>query len=129
MIVFEKHPKICHFCGGNVELTSNAKVYGKEYGNGKCYLCTNCGAYVGVHTGTKTALGILANQEMRDKKIKCHDLFDNMWKSNKKRNELYKRLANEMQIERSHCHFGHFDANELDKAYDILIRWSITHEH
>ena len=67
--------------------------------------------------------------EMRDKKIKCHDLFDNMWKSNKKRNELYKRLANEMQIERSHCNFGHFDANELDKAYDILIRWSITHEH
>lgn len=129
MIAFEKQPVKCHFCGGNVEFVDNSKVYGKQYGNGKCYLCTNCRAYVGVHTGTKTALGILANQEMRDKKIKCHDLFDSMWRGTNKRNQLYKKLADEMQIERSHCHFGHFDIEELDKAYDILIRWCITHEY
>lgn len=123
MIQFEKRPQICHFCGGKVEFTSNSKIYGKEYGNGKCYLCINCRAYVGVHTGSTVALGILANDEMRKKKIKCHYLFDKMWGGTLRRNQLYSKLADEMKIERSHCHFGHFDTEELDKAYEILQRW------
>lgn len=120
---YEKHPAICHFCGGEVIFTTNDKIYGKLYGDGKCYLCTKCRAYVGVHKNTKTALGILANDEMKKWKIKCHNLFDAMWKSNKQRNELYRKLAEEMKIERSHCHFGHFNMNELRKAYSILLSW------
>lgn len=124
MIEYEKQPTTCHFCGGKVIFTTNDKIYGKLYGNGKCYLCTNCGAYVGVHTGTKTALGILANDEMKKWKIKCHDLFDSKWKNGKNvRNYLYAKLANQMNIERSHCHFGHFDLEELQTAYNIIKRW------
>ncbi|RKN75029.1 zinc-finger-containing protein [Paenibacillus ginsengarvi] len=39
--------------------------YGREYGNGRCYKCTNFDAYVGVHTGTMIPLGRLANSELR----------------------------------------------------------------
>lgn len=124
MVKFQPQPEICHFCGGSVIFTTNDKIYGKQYGNGMCYLCTNCRAYVGVHTGTKTALGILANDEMKYWKIKCHDLFDTFWKNRKnQRNYLYKRLANQMKIARSHCHFGHFNLDELKKAYSIISRW------
>lgn len=49
-------PKLCRYCGHEVVFTSNAEIYGKEYGNGKCYLCRNCGAFVGVHTGTDIPL-------------------------------------------------------------------------
>lgn len=120
MIKFEKRPKICPFCGNKVIYTSNSLVYGKEYRNGKCYLCKNCYAYTGVHTGTDIAVGILANKEMRNLKIQCHDIFDKLWTNNKERNQLYKKLAERMNIDRKHCHFGHFDIKELQKALEIL---------
>ena len=35
-------PKICNICGGKVVHTSNADIYGKQYGSGYCYLCIDC---------------------------------------------------------------------------------------
>ena len=39
-------PETCRYCGNPVVYTSNSEIYGKEYGNGKCYLCRNCKAFV-----------------------------------------------------------------------------------
>lgn len=124
MIKFEPQPSKCHFCGGEVVFTTNDKIYGRKYGNGMCYLCTKCKAYVGVHSNSRTALGILANDEMKKWKIKCHELFDSKWKNGDiSRNYLYAKLAGQMKIERSHCHFGHFDLEELKRAYSIISKW------
>lgn len=98
-------------------------IYGREYGSGKCYLCTNCGAYVGTHKPRpKEALGLLANKEMREMKVKCHSLFDERWKSkkHKSRRKAYEQLANQLKIPVSECHFGYFDMDMLNKAYEIL---------
>ena len=120
MIKYEKYPQKCPFCNSPVVYTSNAEIYGKEYGNGKCYICKKCKAYTGVHNNTNIALGILANKEMRNLKIQCHTIFDKLWKNSKERNELYYKLSNLMNIEREHCHFGHFDLQELRQALNIL---------
>lgn len=120
------HPKICNICGGNVIFTSNATVYhGKEYGSGKCYLCTSCRAYVGTHKNQpKDALGILADKDMRDMKMKCHDAFDKFWKSGKNsRSYMYQKLARELKIPVDECHFGWFDMEMLVKAYKIIVGW------
>lgn len=69
-------PTICRYCGSPVVYTSNAEIYGREYGNGKCYLCRNCRAFVGVHTGTDTPLGTLANDELRQYRKTAHYWFD-----------------------------------------------------
>lgn len=125
--MIEKYPKWCNICGGKVIYTSNAKVYhGKEYGSGKCYLCTECGAYVGTHEPRpKEALGLLANERMRKAKMACHDIFDSKWKgknqARKKRNEMYAWLADKLGIKVEDCHFGHFDMDMLIKAYYILV--------
>lgn len=121
------YPKVCNLCGGRVIYTSNVKVYGKEYGSGKCYFCTECGAYVGTHKPRpKEALGLLANRAMRDLKIMCHDMFDSKWKgkekARKKRNELYAWLAEQMNLPIEECHFGYFDEDLLKKAYAILYQ-------
>lgn len=128
----ELKPTKCNICGEETVIyTSNKVIYGKEYGSGKCYYCTNCGAYVGTHKPRpEEALGLLATKEMRDMKMQCHDLFDAMWRNieNKKeqhkaRNKAYKRLARELNIPVEECHFGWFDMNMLTKAYDILLKW------
>jgi hypothetical protein len=118
-------PKICNLCGGKVIFTSNSAVYGKEYGSGKCYLCTKCGSYVGTHKDRPdVAFGILANKEMREMKMKCHELFDEQWKRSKKRRrarqKAYMELSLKLNIPVDECHFGYFDLDMLNKAYRIL---------
>lgn len=115
-------PTVCLYCNGPVRYTSNAEIYGRPYGNGKCYKCDGCDAYVGVHTGTKIPLGRMANRELRELKKKCHALFDPVWKLNKniKREHAYGRLANVLGIPINECHFGWFDKPMLDKAFEIM---------
>lgn len=114
-------PTKCNICDGEVEYIPNKQIYGKSYGSGFCYHCTNCGAYVGTHKPRpKDALGILATAEMREMKMKCHDIFDEMWNTPKQRNKMYKWLAKELDIRLEDCHFGYFDMAMLNKAYNIL---------
>lgn len=119
------YPRKCNLCGGDVIYTSNSRIYGREYGSGKCYYCTKCHAYVGTHKPEpRKALGLLANPEMRKWKKQCHALFDPMWstastskKRHQQRNLAYKNLAKRLDIPVSECHFGYFDLEMLKKAY------------
>ena len=115
-------PKICPYCGHEVVRTSNKEIYGgREYGNGKCYLCRNCRASVGTHPGGKKPLGILATSEMKELKKCCHGLFDPVWKKRKLgRGKLYQRLANKLDIDSKDCHFGHFETTRLLQAIKIM---------
>lgn len=117
-----KYPKHCNICGGEVIYCSNAKIYGVEYGSGKCYLCTKCGAYVGTHEPRpKEALGILADEQMRKGKKICHELFDSLWKgkskARKKREDLYKWLSKKMDLPRELTHFGYMNIEQLRQSY------------
>ena len=128
--MIDLHPAKCNLCGGTVEYASNAKIYGKKYGSGKCYICLTCKAYVGTHKPRPAeALGILADAEMRLWKIKCHALFDKLWKSelhNKNRGKSYYRdkyyglLAAALGIGKAECHFGYFGLDMLKRAYEVL---------
>ena len=132
----DKHPRNCNICNSvnTVEFTTNDKIYGKKYGSGYCYLCTNCGAYVGTHKPRpKEAMGILADKQMRDMKMKCHDLFDRKWKGTgkgmmKRRIKAYAELATKLGIPVSECHFGYFDMDMLNKAYRILSEDTDKHK-
>lgn len=122
-------PTECNICSGQVIYTSNSKIYGREYGSGKMYYCTKCGAYVLTHISRpKEAFGLLADEPMRDMKRKCHKLFDEKWihektiKLKKKaRKKAYKDLANKLCIPVRDCHFGYFDMDMLNKSYEILM--------
>jgi len=116
-------PTVCDYCGAPVIYTSNAEIYGREYGNGKCYRCTRCDSHVGVHTGTEIPLGRLANKELRTLKVKCHNLFDPVWAGKRKvmsKGEAYKNLARVLGIPPRECHVGWFDVDMLLKALEIL---------
>ncbi|MEJ1518211.1 zinc-finger-containing protein [Bacillus cereus] len=119
----QKYPitKSCPYCNSNVIYTSNKEIYGKEIENGKCYKCTNCDSYVGVHKGTNIPLGRLANRELRTLKKKAHSLFDPIWETGKKkRSQAYSELAKKLGIPTKECHFGWFDKEMLEKAIKIL---------
>ena len=120
--MIDLQPTRCNICGGKVIFTSNAEIYGRPYGSGKCYLCLECGAYVGTHKPRpRQALGILADKKMRDAKIICHTLFDRLWKgqryATRRRKYYYERLADKLGIPVNECHFGYFDLPMLRRSY------------
>lgn len=120
-----KYPKKCNLCDGNVRYTSNAEVYGKEYGSGKCYLCEQCGAYVGTHKPRpQEALGLLANEEMRKLKMACHDAFDSLWLNSKDRRgervKCYEWLSKQMGLPLELTHFGYMNLEQLKQAYKLI---------
>lgn len=120
---FREPPKKCDNCGSErVRYTTNDEIYGKIYGNGGCYLCDDCGAYVGVHnTQSKKPLGRLATKELRELKMKCHAKFDPLWqKYNFKRSDCYGYLAYKLDLNCRETHFGWFDEEYLKKSLDIL---------
>lgn len=84
----------CPYCKKEAEWTSNDVVYGKRYGKSfMCYWCKNCDAYVGCHNNTREPLGIMANKELRQLRIKCHELFDELWKNGEMtRHQAYRYL-------------------------------------
>jgi len=110
---------ICPYCDMQAELTDSAEVYnGRSYG--LIYLCRKCWAYVGVHKGTKTPLGRLANSELRRMKIYAHRAFDHIWKDgHESRKGAYKWLANELGIDGKDCHIGMFDVDMCQKVVDV----------
>ena len=98
------HPTRCNICGGRVTYGSNARVYGREYGSGYCYLCERCGAYVGTHKPRpREALGLLADESMRTgKRCVTPSLtrFGREAKVPQKRNDLYCWLSNKWRYRR-----------------------------
>ena len=111
----------CNLCGSNhVNLVNNSLLYGKEYGKYPyVYLCTDCNAYVGVHPNLKP-MGVLADNEMRELRRKCHDLFDKRWTTKEERENQYNILGRQLGYERGRCHFSWMSKDELLKALLVL---------
>lgn len=121
-LILEK-PTVCRYCGNPVVFTSNAEIYRKEYGNGKCFLCRNCRAFVGVHTETLTPLGTLANEELRKWRKKAHNEFDKLWKGKTKemtRYNAYGWLSKQMNLTRDETHIALFEIEQCKEVLKLL---------
>lgn len=111
--------KICPYCKGPTEFVNSSVIYGKSYG--MIYICAKCDAYCGVHKGTTNSLGRLANADLRFWKQEAHKYFDMIWRSeNMNRKELYKLLAEHLQIPEQYCHIGMFST----KTCKEVVQWS-----
>lgn len=93
------------------------------------YYCDLCDALVGVHKGTKQALGRLANKELRFWKKRAHLYFDNLWKQKmqqgfsktKARHNAYKWLSDAMEIEPKYTHIGMFGVEECKEVVKLCL--------
>lgn len=101
----------CH-CGSTASLCSNSLLYnGKEYGNGKAWICDRfpeCRGSVGTHPNG-SPLGTIPDEETKKLRMEVHALIDPLWKSKKyKRNTVYLRIAETFGIKTFHV--GESDA-------------------
>lgn len=116
-------PTICRYCGNPVVLTSNKEIYGREFRNGKIYLCRNCGTFVSTHPGTDIPLGTLANEELREYRKEAHFWFDRIWKRPTRittRFKAYGWLALKMELPREKTHIGMFEKEQCIKVVELV---------
>lgn len=72
----------CPYCGSRTKVRPASEIYAGRMNSGtwgNVLSCVNypmCDAYVGMHAGTMTPKGSLANRELRDLRKRAHALFD-----------------------------------------------------
>jgi len=115
-------PPVCPECGKTARLESTKEIYGTDYG--KAWICESfpeCDNYVGVHKSTNQPLGTMANKELRELRKKCHKSFDFIWRNNyMTRKSAYCKLATEMNIDVSVCHFAMFTKSQCKEALCLI---------
>ncbi len=81
-----------------------------------CYYCKPCDAYVGCHNNSKKPLGTLANKELRQWRIKAHEVIDPLWgrKGHYARRTIYIRLKEAFGKE---IHVG---SSDIEQCKEII---------
>ena len=120
-----KIPTICRYCGSVIRLAPARKIYGAStdrlgLAGETIYLCQNCNARVGCHKGTTRALGNVANEVLRLKRMEAHRVFDSLWKSGRMtRTGAYRWLAGELRLAEGRAHIGGFEMNQCQKVIEL----------
>lgn len=120
---------VCPYCGANAVLREDKYVHGDRAKGEWLYVCANypeCDAYVSTHKGTKLPRGSLAKGDLRNKRIKTHQVFDLIWKKNlMSKKEAYRWMEYFMGIPPAEGHIGFFSEYRCDllmeKARELLI--------
>lgn len=118
---------ICPYCKSKTKVVSEEHIYGRSY-KGKSMICCinfpNCDSYVGTHEKDGTALGRLANNQLRQLKKVTHSWFDRIWREkHMSRNEAYEWLSEEINIPLDYCHIGMMNINSCKKAIQACIKY------
>lgn len=122
-------PVLC-FCGSKALLQSNSIKYGREYGNGKAWICERfpeCEGYVGTHPDG-SPLGTLADNQTVKLRRELHSIIDPLWMSRtdrskkKNRGSVYGWLRRIMNMTPDECHVGNWDAETCIEALEQIAR-------
>lgn len=124
----DKKKIICPYCGAKAIMREGSYVYGDRAIKEFLYVCSNypkCDSYVGVHTKSKKPLGSLADAELRNKRIRTHKLFDQIWKNDiMTRKEAYRWLEYFMGLPKNEGHIANFSDYRcellMDKCKQVL---------
>ncbi len=122
--------KVCPYCHCETQLVKGDVVYPHAttqeprpaYLDKKYYVCReNRDHYVGTYADNKTALGRLADAELRKWKHRGHQAFDPLWKDGlfKTRQAAYDWLAEKLNLPVKHTHFGMFTVEQCQEAIGV----------
>ena len=111
---------ICADCGSLMELRRSK--YGKFYG---CTRYPECRGAHGAHPDGKP-LGIPANLETKQARMKAHAAFDRLWKSGRmKRKQAYRWMRDVMGMKPHEAHIGKFSKEQCERLVE-RVEWDET---
>lgn len=95
------------------------------------YVCSGypeCGAYVGVHEGSRKPKGTLADSELRNKRIRAHRAMDTLVRAGcMSRDGVYVWLSSRLNLPYEETHIGYFSDYFCEQAIreceQVLDNW------
>lgn len=112
--VMQEHELDCPDCGDSMTLVADRVFTG--------YRCRNleCRGVHGCHPDG-TPVGTPADRDTRKARMRAHEAFDRLWKTEKMtRTRAYIWLANMLDVERDKCHIGLFDVTMCKKLIQTV---------
>ena len=126
-MTYKARPTNCNICGGPLIFVQMKKIGIRPYQSGWCYYCSNCDKHIATHkTRYRDAIGIIADDETKYLRAKCHELMDKTYRTSAERSIKYSILRKELGLKESECHFGHMDKEMLNKALKVMQKWKIV---
>lgn len=129
----ETKPPVCPYCGRLSVLRSAEYIYGEDTisTGSMLYVCSGypeCQAYVGVHEGTHRPKGILANSELRNKRIRAHRAIDAVIKTGcMSKDGVYIWLSCRLNLPYENTHIGFFSdylcEQTIHECEQVLGNW------
>lgn len=119
---------VCPYCQKPALLVTGKEIYPHrdDLHAKRFYQCRPCQAWVGVHDGTTTPLGSLANAELRRWRSAAHEVFDPLWRNTRaRRGEVYAWLSGVLGIPTKDCHISMFDVSTCKKVIVAVQRREI----
>ena len=123
----------CPYCKRPGVLRPAAYVYGDNNLDPEKYLyvCSGypeCGAYVGVHEGSRKPKGTLADSELRNKRIRAHRAMDTLVRAGcMSRDGVYVWLSSRLNLPYEETHIGYFSDYFCEQAIreceQVLDNW------
>lgn len=117
----------CQYCGMPATFVNGDAIYPHrpDLFKLKFYMCTPCKAYVGVHKGTDSPKGSLADAATREARKRAHAAFDPLWinaklNRGKTRRNAYKWLSSVLNIPAEKTHTGMFDVAMCNKVVEAV---------
>lgn len=133
---------VCPSCNAPARLTTGKEIYPRrtDLHLKPIWKCDGCGAYVGCHPGTTTALGVPADADTRKARMLLHnDMLDPIWKNADRlamyhpkndedrnkirrvaRGRVYAYLGAHMGIAQTEVHTGNFTVEQCRLAWRCL---------
>lgn len=111
---------VCPYCECKALLVTGKHLYRNiEYlWKKKFWVCSECDAHVGCHSGTARPLGSLANRELRQARMKAHAVFDPIWRRGKmRRGQAYRWLEEKLGF--GPVHIGESDLETCRKIVEV----------
>jgi ssDNA-binding Zn-finger/Zn-ribbon topoisomerase 1 len=109
----------CPECGASMVLRNSR--YGPFYG---CIAYPKCKATHGAHEDG-SPLGIPADKETKRWRMKCHEVFDQLWKNPEycySRREAYELLQRLTGLPEEEAHIGRFDIDTCKRVIQKINR-------
>lgn len=113
----------CPYCGRAATLTDGRTIYPSRpaFWDRTYWLCAPCQAWVGCHPHTTSALGTLANAQLRRARMLAHEAFDPIWREGgMSRGHAYQWLARKMGVKE--VHIGKLDEEGCAAVVQLLAR-------
>lgn len=113
-------PLDCPECSGVMVLRYSPKNDGFFYG---CNNYPECKATHGAHQHNGAPLGIPADKETKQWRIKAHEVFDKLWKGpgpTMMRHDAYRYVAGLLGIPSEDMHIARFSINDCKRLIDVL---------